>query len=242
MDKGKINFLYVLPNLFTAASIFLGVLSILNAAAGNYEKAAWLIIISTIFDGLDGRVARLTNTQSKFGGEFDSLADVIAFGAAPAFLFYFAYGHAFGKFGVLVAALYVIFGAIRLARFNVTSNEVEANVFIGLPIPASALFIVSWILMMENYGALHEYTLVLTLMALVAGVLMVSNVRYPSFKKMDFSRSHFVKGLFILIVVFSLIFLFPIETLCLISTLFLFYGLLRYFYTIVTKRNARPKL
>ncbi len=241
MEKTKINFLYVLPNMFTAASIFLGVLSILAAAAGNYEKAAWLIIVSTIFDGLDGRVARLTNTQSKFGGEFDSLADVIAFGAAPAFLFYFSYGHAYGKFGILVAALYVIFGAIRLARFNVISSETEANVFIGLPIPASAMFVVSWILVLENYTHLQAYTGAVSLLVLLAGILMVSNVRYPSFKKINMERSNFVKGLFVLIVVFSLIFLYPMESLCVISTLFLFYGLLRYLYTIITKRNARPK-
>lgn len=242
MEKGKINFLYILPNLFTAASIFLGIVSIISASAGQYEKAAWLIIIATVFDALDGRVARMTHTQSKFGGEFDSLADVVAFGVAPAFLLFFSYGHAYGKFGILVAALYVIFGAIRLARFNVISSETEANVFIGLPIPASALFVVSWVLMCEDYIVFHDYILVLLSFTLLAGVLMVSNVRYPSFKKVDFKKAHFVKGLFALIVLLSLIFLFPIEMLCAISTLFLLYGLLRYLNTIITKRNVRQKL
>jgi CDP-diacylglycerol--serine O-phosphatidyltransferase len=241
MEKNKINFLYIFPNLFTAASIFLGVISILSAAAGNYEKAAWLIILSTLFDALDGRVARMTNTQSKFGGEFDSLADVIAFGVAPAFLLYFSYAHNYGKFGILVIALFVIFGAIRLARFNVISSEVEANVFIGLPIPAAALFVVSWVLIFENYTFFHSYAIFLIIFTLLAGVLMVSNVRYPSFKKVDFKKAHFVKGLIGLIVLFSLIFLYPVEMLCVMSTLFLFYGVGRYLYTMITRWSARPK-
>jgi len=233
--------MYIFPNLFTAASIFLGIVSIISASVGNYEKAAWLIILSTLFDALDGRVARMTNTQSKFGGEFDSLADVIAFGVAPAFLLYFSYAHAYGKFGILAIALFVIFGAIRLARFNVISSEVEANVFIGLPIPAAALFVVSWILIFENYTFFHQYAMILIMFTLLAGVLMVSNVRYPSFKKVDFKKAHFVKGLTALIVLFSLIFLFPIEMLCTISSVFLLYGVGRYIYTIITKRSVRPK-
>ena len=110
-----------------------------------------------------------------------------------------------------------------------------------MPIPASALFVVSWVLMFENYSFFHDYVLVLSIFTLVAGILMVSNVRYPSFKKVDFKKAHFVKTLFALIVLLSLIFLFPIE-MCTISTLFLLYGMVRYLYTIITKRSARPKI
>lgn len=242
MEKGKINFLYIFPNLFTAASIFLGILSVISASKGNFEKAAWLIILSTIFDALDGRVARMTKTTSKFGGEFDSLADVIAFGVAPAFLLYFSHGFAYGKLGVLVVALYVIFGAIRLARFNVISSETEANVFIGLPIPAAALFVVSWILLIEEYAWFRDYISGVMFLTFLAGILMVTNVRYPSFKKIDFRKAHFVKGLLILITLFSLIFLFPIEMLCTIATFYLLFGLGRYVYTVATKRSLRPTL
>jgi len=123
--------IYLLPNLFTAGSIFLGMLSIINASSGHFEKAAWFIVISMIFDGLDGRVARLTNTTSKFGVEFDSLADIVAFGIAPSMLLYFYIGHNYGRFGVTISALFVVLGAITLARFNVMTAQTEPGVFIG---------------------------------------------------------------------------------------------------------------
>ena len=126
----KMQLMYILPNLFTAASAFLGVISIISSIQGNYFKAIIYIILSLILDGLDGRVARLT---SKFGVEFDSLADLVAFGVAPAILFYLTVGAKFGRFGALIAAMFVVFGAIRLARFNVTTGTYEPNVFIGLP-------------------------------------------------------------------------------------------------------------
>ena len=126
--KNDLKLIYILPNLFTAASAFLGVISIFAAVRGEYEKAIIYIVFSLICDGLDGRVARLTKTTSKFGVEFDSLADIVAFGVAPAVLFYYSVGHHFGRLGSLVAALFVVFGAIRLARFNVTSSNIEPNV------------------------------------------------------------------------------------------------------------------
>jgi len=237
MQKNRINFLYVLPNLFTAGSIFLGILSIINASKGNFEKAAWLIVISSIFDALDGRVARLTHTTSKFGEEFDSLADVIAFGVAPSFLLYFVYANVFGKFGVLIVALYVIFGAVRLARFNVINVNTEPNVFIGLPIPASAMFVVGWILVFEEYHILKTYSVLLLLATLLAGVMMVSNVRYPSFKKIDLKRANFVKGLVGLIVFFSLLYVYPIEFLTLTISAYLFFGVGRFLYAVIRRGN-----
>lgn len=241
MDKNRINFLYVFPNLFTAASIFLGVVSIINATVGNYEKAAWLIALATIFDALDGRVARITHTTSKFGGEFDSLADVIAFGVAPALLLYFSYAADFGRFGITVVALYAIFGAVRLARFNVMSSDTDPNVFIGLPIPASALLVITWILIFNEYPILQEYSLVLVVLGFCSSILMVSNVRYPSFKKIDFSRANFVKGLIVLIVTLSMIFIYPVEALCAIITIYALYGVVRYFYTIITRLASKER-
>ncbi len=107
----KFNPLFILPNLFTAGSIFLGVLSVIFSSKGHFESACWLILLSMILDGLDGRVARLTNTASKFGVEFDSLADVVAFGVAPAFLLYFYVGIDYGRVGMSVPAIFVILGA-----------------------------------------------------------------------------------------------------------------------------------
>lgn len=156
----KSNLIYILPNLFTASSIFVGVISIVEASQNNFILASWLILLALVFDGLDGRVARVTNTTSQFGVEFDSLADIISFGIAPAMLLYFYIGHNFGRFGILVSALYVIFGAIRLARFNISTAKTDPNVFIGLPIPTAAVFISMWILLFYKY-TLQNYALIL---------------------------------------------------------------------------------
>lgn len=152
----KFNPLFILPNLFTAGSIFLGVLSVIYASKGKYEIACWLILISMILDGFDGRVARLTNTASKFGVEFDSLADVVAFGVAPAMLLYFYIGMDYGRLGMCVPAIFVIFGAVRLARFNITSSS-EPNFFIGLPIPSAAVILMLWVLIDLKYGFIKAY-------------------------------------------------------------------------------------
>ena len=130
---------YLLPNLFTAASIFTGFYAIALALEGSFVSAAWFIFLALIFDGLDGRVARMTNTASHFGVEFDSLADIVAFGVAPALLLYLYIGESYGRIGIVVSALFIIFGAVRLARFNVTTSRIEPSVFIGLPIPTAAI-------------------------------------------------------------------------------------------------------
>jgi CDP-diacylglycerol---serine O-phosphatidyltransferase len=240
MSDKKIKLLYILPNLFTAGSIFLAILSIIAASNGEFEKAGWFIIVGTVFDALDGRVARMTNTTSKFGAEFDSLADVISFGMAPAFLLYFAYGTQYGKFGILVMSLYVIFGAVRLARFNIVDTSDEPNVFIGLPIPAAAIFVVSWMIVFQKYAFLAEFDLFLVVFTLVAAVLMVSNIRYPSFKKMNLERAQFVKILILLIISLSIMFMYPIESLCIVITLYIVYGLVRVVYNLLSRKIKVP--
>ena len=219
--------MYILPNLFTAASIFVAVLSIINAVEGNFEKASWFILLSLIFDGLDGRVARLTNTCSRFGIEFDSLADIVAFGVAPAVLMYLFVGNDFGRFGIVVSALSVILGAIRLARFNVMTGKNEPSVFIGVPIPTAAVFISLLVLLFQKYSLNEEYGLVLLMISIFVSMLMVSNIRYPSFKKIDLTPKHMMK-LFVIILVIALsIFMFPIEGFTILFSLYLIYGPLR---------------
>jgi len=192
---------------------------------GKFEYAAWLIILALIFDGLDGRVARLTNTTSKFGVEFDSLADVISFGVAPAMLLYQFCGAGFGRVGIVVSALYLVFGAIRLARFNVTTSEIEPSVFIGVPIPTAAIFISMLVLLYDKY-TLTLYTPLL-LVTLIVAVLMVSNIRYPSFKKIDLEKSNFIKVLVGLVVGASLIFIYPVESMSILIASYLIFGLVR---------------
>ena len=227
---------FLLPNFFTAASIFLGMLSIVKASVGQFEISAWLIMAATVFDGLDGRVARLTNTMSNFGAEFDSLADIVAFGVAPAMLLYFYAGHSYGKFGFLATALFVIFGAIRLARFNSASQNKEPSVFIGLPIPAAASAISMGVLFLLDYK-FKNLNLLFLITTLVVGVLMVSHIRYPSLKKIDINNTFFYKTLVILTIIFSVIYVYSIEGIAIIILGYIIYGPLRAIYLFFTKRK-----
>ena len=223
----KLKLIYILPNLFTAASIFLGVLSVLSSIKSDFSVAIIYIVLSLVFDGLDGRVARLTNTTSKFGVEFDSLADIVAFGVAPAMLFYFSVGQNFGRFGVLITALFVIFGGVRLARFNVMSGASEPNVFIGLPIPTAAVLLALWIGLWDKYEIFKGYEYVLLAAAAVFSVLMVSNVRFPSFKKINYERANFIRFLIALLLILSLIYIYPLEASAICLSLYVLYGIVR---------------
>ena len=239
----KINPLYVLPNAFTAGSIFLAIISLIWASQESFVWACWAIVASMVLDGLDGRVARLTGTSSKFGVEFDSLADVVAFGVAPAMLVYFYIGQYYGRLGVVVCALFVIFGAIRLARFNITTSS-EPNSFIGLPIPSAAIVLVSWILFNETHHLLLlpsspkldalDNNLVLSgafgygvlCIVLLVGILMVSNIRYPSFKKVKWDLRIFV----ILLVLCGILIYRPIEALTFAMSGYVLYGIIRWIF------------
>lgn len=240
MEKNTHRLAYILPNLFTAASIFLGVLSILASIKGDYDKAMILIIVSLICDGLDGRVARLTNTASKFGVEFDSLADIIAFGVAPAILFYFNLGQEYGRLGSLAMAVFIIFGAIRLARFNVTTGTYDPRFFIGLPIPTAAVVLGIWVVFYKHYFDNSYFMgIVVIFLAFLLSFLMVSNVRYPSFKKIELKKANILKTLIILIFAFSLIYLFPLEIFTLLMSTYVLYGLSRAGYNIYVKKIKR---
>jgi len=221
----KINLAYLLPNFFTALSAFFGVMSIIASSQGKFEKAFIYIILSLIADGLDGRVARLTNTTSKFGVEFDSLADIVAFGVAPAMMLFFAIGHNYGRFGALISGLFVVFGAIRLARFNVTTGSVDARYFIGLPIPTAAVVLSSWIMLDNKYHG--NFDILILIGALFLAFLMVSNFRYPSFKKINLQKNVAIKVLILIIIVASFIYLYPVEAIAFILTSYTFYGVVR---------------
>ena len=236
MTSRNFQIIYLLPNLFTAASIFTAVIAITAAVDRDFEKSAWLIFLSLVFDGLDGRIARLTHTTSKFGVEFDSLADMVAFGVAPAILLYFYTGYAYGKLGTLVMALFIIFGAIRLARFNVISPNVDPTVFIGVPIPTAAIFVSVWILMFQRYELLNEYNWMLLIGTFFVSLLMVSNIRYPSFKKINLKKNMLTKILITLISFASLMYLYPVEGFASLITLYILWGIVRAIYTLGSKK------
>lgn len=181
--------IYLLPNLLTSASLFGGFYSIVASLDGDFDKAAIAILISVILDGLDGRIARLTRTSSRFGVEYDSLADLVAFGIAPGVLIFTWALRPFGRYGWLAAFLYVVCGALRLARFNVQVDTLESKRFNGLPIPASASLVATTVLLFFYLGQ-EETTKHVTILVLVYGLayLMVSNVKYYSFKELNLTQ------------------------------------------------------
>ena len=178
--------IYLLPNLFTSASLFCGFYSAIASFKEHFVTAAIAILVSVIFDGLDGRVARLTNTTSKFGAEYDSLADVISFGIAPALLAYSWSLSVYGKWGWVVAFLFVLCGALRLARYNIQIGIIESKVFNGLPIPAAASVIATTVIFFDYVGAEGKFhNIFIMVFVIMISLLMVSSVKYYSFKDMS---------------------------------------------------------
>ena len=192
--------IYVLPNLFTTASLFCGFYSVIASMKGAYSLAALPILIAFVLDGLDGRIARMTNTTSKFGSEYDSLSDLVAFGVAPAILVYSWALSSYGKWGWLTAFIYVVCGALRLARFNVQIGMIESKVFNGLPIPGAAAVIATGVMFFYYLGGEGRFDDLSILISVVGlSLLMISNIKYYSFKDLNFfSRKPFMS--FVLIV------------------------------------------
>lgn len=199
---------YILPNLFTTASLFLGFMAMIWAIEGRYEYSALCILGSCLFDGLDGKVARLTNTTSEFGVQFDSLADLVAFGAAPALTVYLWQLHTFGTLGLMASFLLIACGALRLARFNVQAAVTSKKFFVGLPIPAQASTLATLILFTPHLpeawiaDVLPSAVLVLVYML---SFLMVSTMRYASFKEYGFIKAHPFSSMVTVILLFVLV-------------------------------------
>jgi CDP-diacylglycerol--serine O-phosphatidyltransferase len=183
---------YLIPSLFTTGNLICGFFSIVSTFNGQYLQAAILIILAHALDGLDGYVARLTKTTSQFGVELDSLADLVSFGVAPAVLVYYWALVPWATWGWLAACLYVVCGALRLARFNVQIKSVEKTHFVGLPIPAAAEMIVATVLMyyfLGGEGATNRQIILLLVIYLLAA-LMVSSFQYFSFKQLVSKKKH----------------------------------------------------
>ena len=178
--------IYLLPNLLTTAGLFSGFYAVVSSMNGHFISAAIAIFIAMIFDGLDGRVARMTNTQSEFGAEYDSMADMLSFGIAPGIVAYNWALSSFGKFGWLAAFIYVACAALRLARFNTQVGIADKRYFQGLASPAAAGVIASLVWVGSEYQIEgQDYGLIVGLITIASGLLMVSNFRYNSFKEVD---------------------------------------------------------
>jgi CDP-diacylglycerol--serine O-phosphatidyltransferase len=238
MRKG----IYILPNLITLASMFAGFYSIVASLNSDYEKAAWAIMIASVFDVLDGWVARITHTTTKFGIEIDSLSDVISFGVAPGVLVYTWTLSSFGKIGWLGSFFLVACAALRLARFNVQMGGAEKKHFTGLPTPASALMIATTVLAYEEIIRILEHLKlvqladvigkdywVLALTFLLAG-LMVSNITYHSLKEANLKERRPFGILVVIAAFFAVVAYHPELVLFLVSISYVTLGLVEAFF------------
>ncbi len=207
LNKG----VYILPNLFTTGSMFAAFLGMLWVMNGNFEFAATAVLISALLDGLDGKVARLTGSASEFGIQYDSLADAVAFGVSPAFMIYMWKLKAFGRWGIAISFLFLACCVLRLARFNVTTATSSKKFFIGLPTPAAGCALACLVLFSADQPeivttALPVFTLIFTF---CLGILMVSRIRYLSFKDYGFVKAHPFRYVVISVILFVLIFSQP---------------------------------
>jgi CDP-diacylglycerol--serine O-phosphatidyltransferase len=201
--------IYLLPNLFTTASLFSGFYAIVAGMNGHFDHAAIAIFVSMILDGLDGRVARLTNTQSKFGEEYDSLSDMVAFGVAPALVAFSLNLQSLGNLGWIATFIYVAGAALRLARFNTQIGSVDKKYFVGLPSPAAAAMVAGVVWTISDFESSKWITLCTMLVVAGVGVLMVSNILYYSFKEFDLKRRVPFTAILIVVLVFAVISLEP---------------------------------
>ena len=231
---------YLLPNMITTLSMFLGFLSMVWAVQGRFESACFAILLSAVMDGLDGKVARLTNTASEFGVQYDSLSDLVAFGIAPAMLMWQWELSALGRMGLAAAFIYAACGALRLARFNVSTAAVGKRFFIGLPIPAGGCTVVTFVFCAAHFPAIMASALpYMTLfLAIGVGVLMVSKVRYFSFKEYDFLRAHPIHTMLFFLLVLGTVISFPRVMGFVLCAVYIIGGVV-YTFVILPRRNRQ---
>lgn len=203
--------IYLLPNLFTTAALFAGFYAIVSAMNGKFEAAAIAIFVAMVLDGLDGRVARLTNTQSAFGAEYDSLSDMVSFGVAPALVMFSWSLSSLGKFGWAAAFVYVAGAALRLARFNTQIETTDSRFFTGLASPSAAGVIAGlvWVFQDEGFIGVNlpsQLAVLSAVVTIVVGCLMVTNVPYHSFKGFD------IKGRVPFIAILAVVLIFVVVT------------------------------
>src|ERR1700676_5262949 len=198
--------IYLLPNLFTTAALFAGFYAIVQAMNARFDQAAVGIFVAMVLDGLDGRIARLTHTQSAFGAEYDSLSDMVSFGAAPALVVYEWALRSMGKLGWIAAFVYVAGAALRLARFNTMLEVADKRYFQGLPSPSAAALVAGFIWVIEDY-AIDPETVRWAAWSITvfAGLTMVSNLKYYSFKTINLRRSVPFVAVFLIVIFFVLV-------------------------------------
>lgn len=232
--------IYLLPNAFTTAALFCGFYAIVMAMNGRFEHACWAVFVAMILDGLDGRIARLTNTQSEFGAQYDSLADMVSFGAAPALVMYEWSLRGLGKVGWIAAFIYCACAALRLARFNTNIQVVDKRFFQGLPSPAAAALVIGFIMMMADPDisvSPRRVDWVSWGITVFAGLTMVSNVPFYSFKDINFRKSVPFIAVFVIALVLALLAIDPPKVLW---PIFVVYGLSGYAVYVWQRSKGKP--
>jgi CDP-diacylglycerol--serine O-phosphatidyltransferase len=240
-DKGgpRGRGIYLLPNAFTTAALFCGFYAIVMAMNQRFDHACWAVFIAMVLDGLDGRIARLTNTQSEFGAQYDSLSDMVSFGAAPALVIYEYSLRGLGKLGWIAAFVYCAGAALRLARFNTNIEVVDKRFFQGLPSPAAAALVVGFIMFTIDPDiaiSARQVDWVSWCIALFAGLTMVSNVPFYSFKDVNFRKSVPFIVVFLIALGLALVAIAPAVVLW---PIFVVYGLSG--YVVFALQRARGK-
>ncbi len=225
-DKKFRRGIYILPSTFTIGNIFCGFYSIIASFKGDFYTAALLIGIAFVLDSLDGRIARLTHSCSAFGLEFDSLADIISFGVAPSVLIFSWAFISLGRVGWLTSLIFIICGAMRLARFNIQKSPVDTRYFVGLPIPATAFFLATLVFYYPQRIENQIASIFIMALVYLVSFLMISKLRYRSFKDIDFRKR---KSYFIIIIIalfFWLVLINPQVVLLALSSSFVLSGIL----------------
>lgn len=229
--------IYLLPNLMTTAALFAGFYAVIAGIQGNFLEGAIAIFVAMVFDGLDGRIARMTNSSSAFGAEYDSLSDMVSFGVAPALLMFQWALQDFNKLGWVAAFIYTAGAALRLARFNTQVGVADKRYFQGLPSPAAAALLAGLIWMVESNQMFDDYLPVFALfLTICAGLMMVSNIRFHSFKELNLKGKVPFVTLLLVVMAFVIITIEPAMILFSIMFLYAFSGPI---VTLVSLRKTR---
>lgn len=228
MEKNKYSLVSWLPNFCTTLTCFFGFLAITKAANHSIEQSCYCVFFAAITDFLDGRVARLTGSESDFGAAYDSLADLIAFGLAPALICYHGGLIAWGKAGWSITFLYAIATALRLARFN--TSEQNPGAFSGMPCPAAALFIASYVLIIMHT---HYANILLFLHLLVAAILQVTSIPFKHTKQIKVSAKFRLLAIFGLVLLMCLVFIYPAWILYALMSTYILYSLIRFCMAVI---------
>ncbi len=227
-----------LPNLFTMLNMFCGFFAIIEIFQKNYVIGAWLLIIASIFDALDGKIARSLNTLSKFGTEFDSLADLVSFGIGPSILVYAVYFNQLGNLGILLSFIPLSCGAFRLARFNITPVSLKKEMYLGLPIPLYAITVASFVIINYEYWDAMKLNNLFIPIILLLSILLVSHVKYDKLPKFKIIKNKNNDTKFIIaLLYFGIALLFKGKAIFLLMMVLIFHGIIRWIFNLFKNNN-----